>query len=197
MLLTRPYFRERTVTYARRWALSRNPLFADFTGKGGDCTNFVSQCVLAGCCTENFTPTFGWYYISLDDRAPAFSGVEYFYNFMTGYGGYPPNLTRVGPLGIEVGRGRVEPGDVVQLCDRGDDFYHTLLVSKVTPEDIFVCAHSDDALDRPLSSYRLAAGQRFIHIQAALVEYMDDDCFDRLITGGGNFAPEVENPPDI
>ena len=132
MLLTRPYFRERAVTYARRWALSRNPLFADFTGKGGDCTNFVSQCVLAGCCTENFTPTFGWYYISLDNRAPAFSGVEYFYNFMTGYGGYPPNLTRVGPLGIEVGRGRVEPGDVVQLYDRGDDFYHTLLVIRMT-----------------------------------------------------------------
>ena len=170
MLLTRPYFRERAVAYARRWALSRNPLFADFTGRGGDCTNFVSQCVLAGCCTENFTPTFGWYYISLEDRAPAFTGVEYFYNFMTGYGGYPPNLTRVGPLGIEVGRGRVEPGDVVQLYDRNDDFYHTLIVCEVTPDDILVSAHSDDALDRPLSSYRLAAGQRFIHIQLCFTE---------------------------
>ena len=36
MLLTRPYFRERAVEYARRWALSRNPLFIDFTGVGGD-----------------------------------------------------------------------------------------------------------------------------------------------------------------
>lgn len=191
MLLTRPYFRERAVEYARKWALGRNPLFGDFTGIGGDCTNFVSQCILAGCCTENFDPTFGWYYVSLDDRAPAFTGVEFFYNFMTGGGGYPQNLTRVGPLGIAVGRARVEPGDVVQLCNMAGDFYHTLTVSDVADGEIYVCAHSDDALDRPLSSYRLAFGARFIHIQAALVEYLDDGCFERLLSGDDE-AP-VEN----
>ena len=50
MLITKPYQRERAVEYARRWALDRNPLFADFSGIGGNCTNFVSQCVLAGSC---------------------------------------------------------------------------------------------------------------------------------------------------
>ena len=44
---------ERAVAYARRWALDRNPLFVDFTGQGGNCTNFVSQCVLAGSCVMN------------------------------------------------------------------------------------------------------------------------------------------------
>lgn len=68
-----------------------------------------------------------------------------------------------------------------------------MIVCEVTPDDILVSAHSDDALDRPLSSYRLAAGQRFIHIQAALVEYKDDDCFERLINGGENGNGEVEN----
>ena len=33
------YDRAHAVAYARRWALSRNPLFYDFTGIGGDCTN--------------------------------------------------------------------------------------------------------------------------------------------------------------
>ena len=82
MLVTKPYNRDRAVEYARRWALSRNPLFINFAGIGGDCTNFVSQCVLAGSCTMNFTRDFGWYYISSSDRAPAWAGVEYFYDFM-------------------------------------------------------------------------------------------------------------------
>ena len=41
MFLNKPYNRERAVEYARRWALSRNPLFENFSGIGGDCTNFV------------------------------------------------------------------------------------------------------------------------------------------------------------
>ena len=68
MLLEKRYDRERAVLYARRWALSRNPLFADFTGLGGNCTNFVSQCLYAGGCVMNFTPVYGWYYLSPDDR---------------------------------------------------------------------------------------------------------------------------------
>ena len=72
----RNYDRGRALAYAKRWARGRNPLFYNFTGIGGDCTNFVSQCVLAGCCAENFTPDFGWYYRSPEDRAPAFTGVR-------------------------------------------------------------------------------------------------------------------------
>ena len=32
MLASLPYNRERAISYARRWALDRNPLFFDFTG---------------------------------------------------------------------------------------------------------------------------------------------------------------------
>ena len=81
MLLIKPYNRDRAVQYARRWALGRNPLFVNFAGQGGDCTSFVSQAVLAGGCVMDYTPTFGWYYVSPENRAPAWSGVEYFYNY--------------------------------------------------------------------------------------------------------------------
>ncbi|MFQ9447036.1 MAG: amidase domain-containing protein [Christensenellales bacterium] len=36
------------VQYAQRWALSRNRDYNDFTKGGGDCMNFVSQCLYAG-----------------------------------------------------------------------------------------------------------------------------------------------------
>ena len=68
MLRELPYERGQALEYARRWALGRNPLFYNFTGQGGDCTNFISQCLLAGCLVMNCRETFGWYYNSSYDR---------------------------------------------------------------------------------------------------------------------------------
>ena len=129
MLITKPYNRERAVTYAKRWALDRNPLFVDFTGFGGNCTNFVSQCVLAGSCTMNYTPDFGWYYISEDDRAPAWSSVEYFFDFMTGTPLFREQNGGVGPYATEVPRERAEIGDVIQYANRDGDWYHTVMIT--------------------------------------------------------------------
>ena len=70
MLIDVTYDREAAISYAAKWAFQRNPKYYDFHGIGGDCTNFVSQCIYAGAKVMNFTPTFGWYYISPDDRTP-------------------------------------------------------------------------------------------------------------------------------
>lgn len=42
------YDREKAVAYAHKWAYGRNPAYADFSAMGGDCTNFLSQCLHAG-----------------------------------------------------------------------------------------------------------------------------------------------------
>ena len=152
---TYPYDRFRAVAYARRWALGRNPAYYDFSALGGDCTNFASQSIFAGAGVMNYTPTFGWYYVSTNDRAPAWTGVAYLYNFLVS------NET-VGPFGTEVDWRDALPGDVVQLGDADGDFYHTPVITAIYPT-ILVCAHSEDALDRPLASYDFAAA-RFIHI---------------------------------
>ena len=74
--MVREYRRDLAVMYARRYAMGQNPLFGDFGGIGGNCTNFISQCLYAGSCRMNYLPTFGWYYRSLDDRAPAWTGAS-------------------------------------------------------------------------------------------------------------------------
>lgn len=181
MIITKRYDRENAVLYARRWALDRNPLFADYTGIGGDCTNFVSQCLLAGSCVMDYTSTFGWYYISDFDRAPAWTGVEYLYEFLVGEGDFMPNGEREGVYGREVGMRQAQPGDVVQLA-RAGEFYHSLIISGIERNDILVCAHSDDALDRRLSTYTYDTA-RFIHIDGVRVGMEDDDCFRALIEG--------------
>ncbi len=175
MILEKEYLRDRAVMYAEKYALVRNPLFYTFEGVGGNCTNFVSQCVLAGSCTMNYTPIYGWYYLSLNRRSASWSGVEFFYNFMT-------SNTDVGPFGREVDISLVEIGDVLQLQNAEGTYYHTLIVSKIENGEIFICANSNDALNRPLSSYEYS-GIRAIHIEGVRYDtrYIID-CFDSLYT---------------
>lgn len=189
MLVYKPYNRARAVEYARRWALSRNPLFTNFAGRGGDCTNFISQAVLAGSCEMNFTRDFGWYYISPNDRAPAWSSVEYFYDFITGAPEFSSRNGGIGPYGIEVDSTGALEGDAVQLADETGDFYHTLLITGFSEGQTLVSAHTNDALDKPLSSYNFTS-LRYIHIEGVRLEVPDDNCFNDLYEGISLNIPE-------
>jgi len=155
-----PYDRTAAVSYARRWALSRNPAYYNFERLGGDCTNFASQCIFAGAGIMNYTPVFGWYYRSLADRTPSWTGVEFLYNFLT-------SNSSIGPYGHEVSRAEAQPGDIVQLADRSGDYYHSPVILSVFPT-ILTAAHSYDALDKPLPAYG-SFSQRFIHIDAVRI----------------------------
>ena len=183
MLVDIPYNRARALEYARRWALSRNPLFLDFTGRGGDCTSFVSQCIFAGCGVMNYTETFGWYYITSNNRAPAWAGVDEFFDFITGAPEFLAQNGGTGPRGFNVTDANdIEIADVIQLQNSRGEFYHSLIISDITNEDILVCAHSDDALDRPLSTYNYAS-LRVIHIERATLDLELDSTFQNLIDG--------------
>ena len=176
MLVVKPYNRERAVEYAKRYAFSQNPVFASFRGIGGNCTNFVSQALYAGTCVMNYTKTFGWYYVSLDDRSPSWTGVEYFYNFIT-------SNNDVGPFGRKVGPDEVEVGDIIQLGRETDGFYHTLLIVGFDGEDPLVAAQTDDAYERPLSTYTYDFA-RYIKIDGARIDaYVGEDCFQNLYDG--------------
>ena len=141
------YDRGAAVAYAHKWAFGRNPSYYDFENIGGDCTNFASQCIHAGGGVMNFTPTFGWYYVSAGRRAPAWTGVEYLWNFLTRTKQSP------GPYGTPCALQDVRPGDIVQLSFDGVTYGHCPLVVSATPQGVLVAAHTEDADNRPLSSY--------------------------------------------
>ncbi len=140
------YNRANAVAYAQEWALSRNPQYFDFHGIGGDCTNFASQCIYAGAGVMNYTRDYGWYYISPDDRAAAWSGVQYLYRFLTTNQG-------VGPVGRDADLSEIQPGDVIFLYN-GERLYHTLVVTGFdTDGEILICAHTVDSYMRRLDTY--------------------------------------------
>ena len=156
-----PYNREAAVVYARKWAMLRNPRYYNFDKLGGDCTNFVSQCIHAGGGVMNHTPTFGWYYYSTNNHSPSWTGVGFLYNFLTRRDG-------PGPVGKEVSIDEVEPGDVSQFANETGRFTHSQMIVSVGKaaalDNILVCTHTYDSLDRALSTYEFIK-IRFIHIE--------------------------------
>ncbi len=160
MLETFEYNRAAAVNYAHEWAFTRNPRYADFENYGGDCTNFISQCVYAGSLQMNYTPVHGWYYLDLSNRTPSWSGVEFFYKFMTKNSGE-------GPFARRAQISEIMPGDVVQLRFEPGRFGHSLLVVSVTSPDesgIRIATHTFDSDNRPLNTYQFQEA-RFIHFE--------------------------------
>jgi hypothetical protein len=152
------YDRGKALEYAQIWAKERNPAYFDFDSLGGDCTNFISQCVYAGSNAMNYTPVTGWYYTAIGSRAPAWTGVEFFFKFTV-------NNTGRGPFGRECFKDELELGDIIQLGDIFGNFYHSLLVTKIEGGNIYISTHTFDRYNYPLNEY-IYANIRYIHIDA-------------------------------
>lgn len=154
-----PYDRDAAVRYAHRWAYGRNPRYYNYDLLGGDCTNFASQCIYAGARIMNHTPTFGWYYYDANNKSPAWTGVAYLFNFLTRK---KPSL---GPFAEETTLEALLPGDIVQLSFDGFNWHHSPVVVAAgrNARELLLAAHSDDADNRPLSTYSYVSA-RFLHI---------------------------------
>lgn len=142
------YNRNKVYEYAKRWAYSRNPRYYNFDSVGGDCTNFVSQCIYAGCNQMNYTPIYGWYYIDGNNKSPSWTGVEFLYRFLIMNNGE-------GPKGVETTINNLEIGDVIQISFDGNKYTHSLIVVKNgdNSNNILISAHTFDVFGKSLSEY--------------------------------------------
>ena len=141
------YDRELAYNYAKRWANSFNPNYYNFSNLGGDCTNFVSQCIHAGGINMNYDK-YGWYYVSINNRAPAWTGVNEFWNFGIKNNGVGLKLTECNLRELEV-------GDIIQLYN-GQKYYHNLFVTSVE-NGIRVSAHDNPIFNTLLGRYNYAS----------------------------------------
>jgi hypothetical protein len=162
MLKDVPYNRHQALAYANKWAFQYNPKYYNFAKIGGDCTNFASQILYAGCGVMNYD-RYGWYYVSLNRRSASWSSVEYLHKFLI-------NNRGCGPVGEQVDLKDVQCGDIVQLSLKGHRFEHCPVIvgikSPRSVDNIFVASHTNDVYYHPLSSYKYV-NIRFIHIKGA------------------------------
>ncbi len=145
------YNREKAVEYAYKWWNNRNPVFFNFDDFGGDCTNFISQCLYYGGIDMNIVNSPFWFYKNSYNRSYSWTGVVEFFDFVT------QNKTNLGPKAKVVTINEIEIGDVVQMLQNGNRFHHNLLITKIqglkTLDNIFVTCHTNDAKDKRLSDY--------------------------------------------
>jgi len=153
------YNREKVYEYAKKWAYGRNPKYYNYDPVGGDCTNFVSQCIYAGYMQMNYNRQNGWYYINGNDKSASWTGVEFLYNFLI-------SNKSVGPKGEEVLIDRLQIGDVIQLSFNSSTYSHSLIVVKngITTNDTLIAAHTFDTFGKKVSEYSYNK-YRCIHIK--------------------------------
>ncbi len=154
------YNRTQAISYAEKWAFSRNPAYYNFDPIGGDCTNFISQCIYSGSNVMNFNNINGWYYKNGYNRSPSWSGVEFLYKFLT-------TNKSVGPFGLETEKENIQIGDVVQLSFSGNEFQHSTIVVNINSfelNNIYIASHTFDSFNKPLIDYNFKK-IRFIHIE--------------------------------
>lgn len=152
------YNRKKVYEYAKKWAYSRNPKYYNYDEIGGDCTNFVSQCIFSGCNQMNYNKENGWYYIDGNRKSPSWTGVDFLYRFLVSNKG-------LGPVGKECKIEELDIGDVIQLNFDGNKYAHTLLVveNSSSIENTLVAAHTLDTFGKRVTDYSYY-DYRCIHI---------------------------------
>lgn len=153
------YDRQKVYNYAKKWAYSRNPKYYNYDPVGGDCTNFVSQCIYAGCNQMNYNKSNGWYYINGNNKSPSWTGVQFLYNFLI-------NNKTVGPSGTNSAIDKLDIGDIIQLSFNGYSYTHSLIVVQngLDENQTFIAAHTYDTFGKRLSNYSYSR-YRCIHIK--------------------------------
>lgn len=158
------YNRKKSVEYAKKWAYGRNKVYYDFEKLGGDCTNFISQSLYAGCNIMNYNSgSNGWFYKNSNNHSPSWTGVQFLYNFLT--------LNKsVGPYGTLCDEKDIEIGDIAQIRFNKNFFTHSTVIVNISYplnlDNILISTHSINSNNRPLSTYKCEE-IRFIHIIAA------------------------------
>lgn len=153
------YNREKVYKYAKKWAYSRNLKYYNYDLIGGDCTNFASQCIFAGCNIMNYSKNNGWYYIDGNNKSPSWTGVEFLHQFLLTNKGN-------GPYGKETTIDKLNIGDIIQLNFDGNKFSHSLVViqNSETIENTLVATHTFDTFGKKVIDYDFY-DYRCIHIE--------------------------------
>lgn len=146
------YDREAAVAYAREWAGERNPQWAAYDGSGGNCINFVSQCLYASGIPMGPYGEQRWFWYSDEDRAPAWTGVSAFREYARENTGFGLDAW----VGAPYDSG--EEGDVILMSTDGR-FHHGVIVSQVVRDeegrtiDYLVCSNTGNYRDFPAAAY--------------------------------------------
>lgn len=161
------YDGEAAVDYAMTWTdpveVLRNDDYGIYDGYGGNCNNYISQCLFAGGIPmdsdgDNDTQ-WKWYGEEVDDgygsdwgRSPAWTGVEEFYTYASENNGYG----LAAKVDENVYSGSI--GDVLQY-GHNEEWLHSVIITDVIKDsdgsmvDYLINSNTTDRINYPASAY--------------------------------------------
>ncbi|MCQ1528252.1 amidase domain-containing protein [Lutispora saccharofermentans] len=166
------YNRARAVNYAKTYALSPNPSFKYFKiyeNLGGDCTNFISQCLLAGDAPMTYGTEHAWWYnkagtYNTNDDSWSVPWAVAHSLYWTLKVNNEANANAV--KGVEVSSvAMLELGDIIFFEDENGVIFHSTIVTGFSPTSTLVSHHTYDALDVPYTRSWRAKRYHYLKIR--------------------------------
>ncbi|MEG0014344.1 MAG: amidase domain-containing protein [Cellulosilyticaceae bacterium] len=155
------------IAYANQYAFTYNPIYPDYADvePGGDCANFISQCIHAGGM-----PMIGYnandalrnwfcrsdYLWAIEKISKSWRGAYYFYIYWSIHAKASREFSNDAltlPVLHQELLAYAAPGDAISLIHESGTIYHTLLIMDVTSEDIICAAHTNNTVSTPLTHY--------------------------------------------
>jgi hypothetical protein len=134
MLNDSKYSREDAVRYALKYALNPNPDYKYFKvvgDGGGDCSNFISQCLRAGGAPMDYNAPWSWWYSKVDKSnqhswSQTWAVAHSLYWCLKSR----QRLNLKGLAAIEVSEiTMLELGDVIQYENTSHKIYHSAIIT--------------------------------------------------------------------
>lgn len=155
------YDRQAAVAYAKQWVTDRNDEWPDYSMSGGNCQNFVSQCLLAGGIPMDSSGDAVWKWYGdtpnnlpqMAGRSASWSGVDEFLQYATSNTG--SGMVAVADADYYSG----EIGDVLILGYDEENLYHAVIITDVVTDEegnvVDYLVHSNTANQEsfPVSAY--------------------------------------------
>ena len=155
-----PYDREAAAAYGASWVGRRNEDWWDYSRQGGNCQNFVSQCLHAGGIPMDTQgdAVWKWYGEAINDLeegrgcSASWINVDYFYQYARENEGYGLAAR------TDVSYWEGDVGDVI-LMGPAHDLNHSVLISRVVRDkagntvDYLIHSNTSDVKDFPVSAY--------------------------------------------
>lgn len=150
---------QQAVQYALTYAIEPNPEFGNYEKWGGDCTNFVSQCLHAGDIPfdyEGIDVRYQWYWYSETTRTPSWTAANSLKFYMEHNKTDQDGNLSLGLKAAPIKLNQLLRGDVVQFVKRDGHSYHSVIVTDYVVRngrvvDYLISQRTEDAINYPLS----------------------------------------------
>nr|WP_246582931.1 amidase domain-containing protein [Clostridium simiarum] len=164
------YSRLAATKYAITYALKPNPKYRYFPlvdDKGGDCANFLSQCLFAGGAPMDFNTARPWWYksyngnIMKDTWSISWAVAHSLYYYLK----VSESINSPGVKGLEVyNKKDLELGDLIFFENNKGTIFHSAIITSFLGREPLISQHSFEALNIPYRSSWTPSKFHFIKV---------------------------------